>query len=87
MHLPALDADLSGVGVVQPVEDVHQRRLAGAVAADEAVDLAGGQLEVGVDQGTHRPNDLLTPDIVSGRSGGPESWRGPAAAVLLIRPA
>jgi hypothetical protein len=61
VDLPAVDADLAGVGPVQPVEHVHQRRLAGAVAADEAVDLAGGQLEVGVDEGPHRPERLADP--------------------------
>ncbi len=36
----AADADRSGVGVVEAVEDVHEGRLAGAVLADERVDLA-----------------------------------------------
>ena len=35
---------LSGVG--QPVQDVHQRRLAGAVLAEQRVDLARPDLEV-----------------------------------------
>ena len=32
------DLDLAAVGAVIAVEDVHQRRLAGAVLADDAVD-------------------------------------------------
>ena len=40
------DADLAGVGPVEPVEDVHQRALAGAVLAEQGVDLAGAQVEV-----------------------------------------
>ena len=49
------------VGAVQPVQHRHQGRLAGAVLADDGVDLAGGQLEVGVDQGTHGPERLADP--------------------------
>ena len=36
-HRLAVDADLAGVGLVEAVEDGHQRRLAGAVLADDAV--------------------------------------------------
>ena len=36
----ALDADLARVGVVEAVEDAHQRRLAGAVLAHDAGDRA-----------------------------------------------
>ena len=36
----AVDADLPVVGPVQPGEDVHQRALAGAVLAEQGVDLA-----------------------------------------------
>ena len=41
-------SDLALVGAVQPVEDVHERRLAGAVLAEEGVDLAllDGQVDV-----------------------------------------
>ena len=39
-HRLALDRDLALVRVVEPVEDVHQRRLAGAVLAEERVHLA-----------------------------------------------
>src|SRR5262249_14229207 len=41
-------ADLAGVGPVEPGEDLHQRRLADAVGADEADALAGEQLEADV---------------------------------------
>ena len=34
----AADPDLAAVGLVEAVEDRHQRRLAGAVLADDAVD-------------------------------------------------
>ena len=42
----ALDDDLALVRRVEAVEDVHQRRLAGAVLAEEGVHLAGKQVEV-----------------------------------------
>src|SRR5205823_254200 len=42
----AVDDDLAGIGTVDAGEDVHQRRLAGAVLTEERVDLAGPDLEV-----------------------------------------
>ena len=48
LHRLAGDHDLALVGVVQPVEDVHQRRLAGTVLAEQRVDLALPQVEVDV---------------------------------------
>ena len=41
----------SGVGLVVAGEDLDQRRLAGAVLADEGVDLAGGDVERNVVEG------------------------------------
>jgi hypothetical protein len=40
-----VEPDLTPVGLVQPVEDVHQRRLAGAVLAQERVHFAPANLE------------------------------------------
>ena len=48
-----VEQDLALVGPVQPVEDVHQRGLAGAVLAEEAVDLA--RLDGQRDPGRSRP--------------------------------
>ena len=45
-HRPPVDEDLPGIGLVQPVEDVHQRALPGAVLAEEGMDLAGREGEV-----------------------------------------
>ena len=56
-------------GPVEPVEDVHQRRLAGAVAADQAVDLAGGQLKSAPSSATTGPNDLRDTGHPSRRAG------------------
>ena len=44
----AVDEDLALVGPVEAVEDVHQRRLAGAVLAEQPVDLTGFDHEVDV---------------------------------------
>ncbi len=44
----AVEQDLALVGLVQPVEHVHQGRLAGAVLAEQAVDLARLDDEVDV---------------------------------------
>ena len=43
---PAVDEDRAGVGPRQPVEDPHQRRLAGAVLAEQRVHLAARDGEV-----------------------------------------
>ena len=42
----AVDANLARVGAMDAGQDLHQRRLAGAVLADERHDLPGRQLEV-----------------------------------------
>ena len=44
----AVEQDLAGVGRVEPVEDVHQRRLARAVLAEQRVHLAATKVEVDV---------------------------------------
>ena len=45
--LPSI-ADLALIRLHQPVQDVHQRGLAGPVLAEQAADLAGGDPEVDV---------------------------------------
>ena len=45
VDLLAADPNGAGVAPVDPGKDLHQRRLAGAVLADEGVDLAGPQVE------------------------------------------
>jgi len=47
-HGPPGELDLALVLSVEAGEDVRQRRLAGAVLAEQRVDLAGGRLEVDV---------------------------------------
>ena len=53
LRLVALDEDRPGVGQVRPRDALDQRRLAGAVVADERHDLAGVHLEVDVRQRLH----------------------------------
>ena len=40
---PTLDDDAAGVGLLDAREDAHERRLAGAVLADDGMDLAAGE--------------------------------------------
>ncbi len=44
-HGPAAQPDLAGVGLVDAGEEADQRRLAGAVLAEQDVDLAGVKIE------------------------------------------
>ena len=53
--------DLALVGLVEPVEDVHQRRLAGAVLAEERVHLAAAKVEADVVVGDDPGNALVIP--------------------------
>ena len=57
----AVDEDLALVGVQQAEEDVHQRRLAGAVLTEEAVDLAGLDDEVDLVVGGEGTESLRDP--------------------------
>jgi hypothetical protein len=52
---PAAHLDHAGVGAQHAAEDLDQRALAGAVGADQPVDLAGRDREVDRAQGHHRP--------------------------------
>ena len=47
-HRAPVDADRAGIGTREPVEDAHERRLAGPVLAEQGVDLAARQREVDV---------------------------------------
>jgi hypothetical protein len=53
--------------VVEPVEDVHERRLAGAVLAEQRVHLAGGHVEVDVVVGQHAGEALGDPAKLQNR--------------------
>ena len=68
-HL-AVDLDLAAVGRDEPDQDLHQRRLAGAVLAEDAVDLAAVEVEV----------DAVAGDDVAVALGDPCGWRRRDAA-------
>ena len=62
----AVDADRAGIGMVEAVEDRHQRRLAGAVLADDPVDRPLGDREVDVLVGVNRAEALVDADQLDG---------------------
>ena len=62
----AVDADLAGIGLVEAVKDRHQRRLAGAVLADDAVDRSLLDLEIDAAVGVDRAEALVDADELDG---------------------
>jgi len=58
-RVAAEEDDRAGVGAQQPEEDAQGRGLAGAVGAEEAVDLAGPDLEVEAVEGDGRAEGLV----------------------------
>ena len=61
----AVDQQPPAVGLVDAGEDLHERRLAGAVLADERVRLAGVELDRAVLERLHRAEALLGPSAIS----------------------
>ena len=66
-RLLAVEQEAAGVGPVHAREDLDERRLAGAVLADEAVHLAGEQLDVAVLERVHGAEALLR--VLEGEDG------------------
>ena len=58
-HRLSVEPDLAFVERVNAADAFHQRRLAGAVVAEEGEDLAAPGLEAHVLQRMHRPEALL----------------------------
>ena len=58
VHGLAVEEDLTRVVAVDPGDALDERRLAGAVVADERHDLTRAHLEVDVGQRLHRPERL-----------------------------
>ena len=81
-HRLTAQPDLALVGLVQPVEDVHQGRLAGAVLAEQRVDLACTQVEVHAVVGHERAEALRDPAQLEG--GRPSSG---SSVTVGLRPA
>ncbi len=67
LTIPALDPDDPLIGLIVAVEDVHQRRLAGAILADDAVDRAGRDPKVDALVGVDRPEALVDADQLDRR--------------------
>ena len=63
-----VDANLAGVGCVDPRHRLDERRLARPVLADQGVDLTGEQLDPGTAQRPSRPE--LLRDVGQGHHGG-----------------
>ena len=66
---PSVHQDFARVGLVEAVQDRHQRRLAGAVLADDAVDRAATDGKIDAAAGLHRPEPLVDPTQL-------DRWRG-----------
>src|SRR5438045_2068652 len=64
----AVDVSLAGVGGVEAVEDRHQRRFAGAVFPDDAVDGATRDLEIDVAVGPDGAEALVNASELNRRS-------------------
>ncbi len=58
-HRPAFDLDAAAVGLVEAVQDRHQRALAGAVLADDAVHGAGRHCQVDRHVRVHRAETFV----------------------------
>ena len=69
LHRLAVDADLAGVGLVEAVENRHQRRFSGPVLADDAVDDAALDDEIDVIVGVNRAEALVDADQFDGGRG------------------
>ena len=88
----AVDEDLALVRLQQPVQDVHQRRLAGAVLAEQGVDLAwlDGQVDVVVgDQVTEALGDAAQFESqrnLPGRMRTAAAWNTRPAPTAMISP-
>ena len=50
---PAVELEFAGVGRQRAGDDLQQGRLAGAIGADQSVDLAFDDVEINVAQGVH----------------------------------
>ena len=62
LALLALDLDRAPIGLIVAVENVHERRFAGAILADDAVDRAVRDRQVDVPVGVHRAEALVDAD-------------------------
>ena len=82
VHRVALAADLAGVGVWMPGDALDQHRLAGAVVAGQRGDLAGGDVEVDVDERVHGAEVL--PDALGAGAAGCARRRRPTSLCAAV---
>ena len=89
----AVDQDLAGIRMDEPVEDVHQGALARSVLSDEGMDLAGADREVDVIVGDHAGPGLGDAVHLEGERFGcrcahsvPGEYGTPSAAGGTLRP-
>ncbi len=88
----AVEEDLAGVGSHRAAEDLHQRRLAGAVFAKDDVHFAGAHVQAGVVQGAragialrdpaHLQDRLQIPMVAGAGHGGVESVSGLSGGIM-----
>ncbi len=89
-HIAAVDLDVSRVRLHQAAEYAHERRFAGAVLADEGVDLARHHLHRRAairSDGAERFVDPVHPDRGDNRGGLRSSAAGHLVLGTLMRPA
>ena len=73
VHRLAADFDGAGIGLVEAVDDRHQRRLAGAVLTDDAVDRATFHRQIDALVGPHHAEALVDVDQFDRRIGHADS--------------
>ena len=76
----AVQPDLAGIGAVHAGEDLDQRRLAGAVLAEQRVHLAGAHVEVDRVE-RERAGEALGQRLVTSRSAGSALVIGPSDCI------
>jgi LacI family transcriptional regulator len=89
-HRPAVEQDLSGIARAGTAQDLHQRRFAGAVLAEQHVHLARAQLEAHVIEGDdarvafadapHQQQRRLGSGLAHGRRA--SLWRARRASII-----
>ena len=83
MHRLAVDQDLAGARAIDPGEDLDQRRLAGAVVAEEAMHLSGMDLDVDVAKRDDRAEMLRHAAKLDGGNNAHPAFLSPSALARM----